>query len=241
MCTPGSASHDGKVHQWSLSALNAQRDRTVLNLRGSVDTDEVCRKMDAAHELAEPSTSAAEPALRDGKENSVLTVQRGGGGGGGGGGKGRTTLSYWDTHTACVRALALLPQNGNGRLSIVMGLDTNSVCLLISEGATFGQQAECRLLLSAHAQDHVSCLCANSKLGLLASAGTDGTLRVWLPTHIPHCFTFIPVYVSTCYYIGVLILVCVLIPPLTAASAPVHPLTSLVFNAYIYLCVPSCA
>jgi hypothetical protein len=82
------------------------------------------------------------------------------------------------------------------------------VCLLISEGATFGQQAECRLLLSAHAQDHVSCLCANSKLGLLASAGTDGTLRVW--------------YIHT--YIH-------------APSASGYPLTSLiVLHLYQYIC-----
>jgi len=164
-----SAAHDGKVHQWSLTKPNPERARTVLTLLGTIDTDELCRKMDAAHELRQ--APAAHAKAHDGKENSVGAQPRGKGHG--------DTYSYWDHRTPCARALSILPSDETGRTCIAMGLETNSIYLLVNQGPTFGMQAECRSLLNAHAQDHVTCLCSHSNLGLLASVGSDSTVRVW--------------------------------------------------------------
>ena len=164
-----SAAHDGKVHQWSLTKPFPQRARTVLTLLGTIDADELCRKMDAANEPHQ--APVAHTGAHDGKENAVGSQPRGKGHSG--------AYSYWDHRTPCVRALSILPSDEIGRTCIVMGLETNSIYLLVNDGPTFGTQAECRSLLNAHAQDHVTCLCSHSNLGLLASVGSDSTVRVW--------------------------------------------------------------
>ena len=152
--------------------------RTVLTLLGTVDTDELCRKMDAAHDIS------LDAPQQGGKENASGTQQRERAGE-----KSRgAPYSYWDRRTPCVRALTILPKDegndrrgarGTGQHNIAIGTETNSIFLLKCGSPTFGREIECLSLLNAHAQDKVTALCAHSERGLLASIGTDGTLRVW--------------------------------------------------------------
>ena len=175
-----SASHDGKVHQWSLSKPSAAKARTILTLLGTVDANELCRKMDSAHELrrtaspdpcdaaeltlARAEGSAMAPRVTtEGKENS------------------KPEFAYWDQHTPCVRALAILPRDnseGTG-LSVALGMESNDVYLLKTDAVAFGKQAGCESLLNAHAQHTVTQMCTHPTIGLLASVGSDGTVRVW--------------------------------------------------------------
>ena len=161
-----SASHDGKVHQWSLSRPSPARDRTVLTLLGTVDADELCRKMDSAHELRAPHAHEPSNDSGAGKENSVLAQPPRAKASGGSGAS--ASYSHWDRRTPCVRALVILPPEGGdkggagGRYSIVMGLETNSIYLLVTDTATFGRHAECRSLLNSHAPDYISALCTHS-------------------------------------------------------------------------------
>ena len=85
--------------------------------------------MDAAHELADPPSHS--------KENA-LPQEEGGGVGGLSGAKDIKkggSSSVWDKCTPCVRALAVLPTargGGEGGYSIVLGLETNSIYLLVT-------------------------------------------------------------------------------------------------------------